>query len=172
MEFRLAQKTDLPKMMAMIDTAKISLKAAGVDQWQKGYPDGEVLLSDFTQQVSWVAVQDGEPVGMITILSGIEPCYHTIYDGAWLNDEPYLSLHRVCVDGARKGQGIAGFLFSQAEEIARQQGIISLRVDTHPENVPMNRAVKKAGYLYCGRITLIGSLEHGDVRAAYQKIIK
>ncbi len=38
MIYRLAANEDLDQMMAMVDQAKASFKARGIDQWQKGEP--------------------------------------------------------------------------------------------------------------------------------------
>lgn len=46
MNFRLAEKSDLDKIMEIIEEAKDYLKTLGIDQWQNGYPNEEKILSD------------------------------------------------------------------------------------------------------------------------------
>jgi hypothetical protein len=55
--------------------------------------------------------------------------------------------------------------------MARRQGFNSMRIDTHPENEPMKKALYKAGFIHCGSIILKGGCEDGDLRIAYEKIL-
>ena len=45
----------------------------------------------------YVYVQDGEVLGASTIQYSIDHNYDYI-DGAWLNNEPYASIHRIVVN--------------------------------------------------------------------------
>ena len=171
MKFRNAKETDVKRMMEMVNQAKASMKAMGIDQWQSGYPDEAAIREDLENQVNYVLEEDGSVVGMITIVFGEEEAYKQI-DGAWLNDEPYASFHRVCVDGNRKGRGLAGILFREGEALCKSHGIRNLRNDTHPDNLPMQHAVEKFGFVRCGMIKIVGTPEDGSPRAAYQKIME
>lgn len=44
MEIRMAYPNEINRIMEIIQDAKDSLAAAGVDQWQDGYPDQEIIL--------------------------------------------------------------------------------------------------------------------------------
>ena len=41
-----------------------------------------------------------------------------------------------------------------------------MRIDTHPGNIPMQKALKKAGFQQCGTIVLAEGSEKGDLRIA------
>ena len=69
------------------------------------------------------------------------------------------------------GRGIAGACLAFALEQAAQAGDTSLRVDTHPGNHPMGRALEKAGFRRCGQIDLVGGPEDGDLRIAYERVL-
>ena len=112
----------------------------------------------------------GQVVGMITIVPGPEASYASI-DGAWLNQEPYFAFHRVCVKDSLKGRGLAARLFSEAEQYVLQSGIRNIRIDTHPDNQAMQRALAKSGYIRCGTLILTEGSEAGDLRVGYQKRI-
>jgi len=47
----------------------------------------------------------------------------------------------------------------------------SIRIDTHEGNLPMQSALKKAGFIRCGRIFLQGGAEDGDPRIAFEKLL-
>ena len=112
----------------------------------------------------------GQVIGMITIVPGPEASYASI-DGAWLNQEPYTAFHRVCVEETMKGRGLAARLFSESELYALETGIRNIRIDTHPDNTSMQRALDKSGYICCGTLVLTEGSEAGDLRLGYQKTL-
>jgi len=108
--------------------------------------------------------------GVFAYMTEPEPSYAEI-DGQWLTDGAYASMHRVCVADEFKGQGVAGRMFAEGFRMAREMGLPSMRIDTHPGNIPMQHAIAKAGFTYCGRIILVGGDEAGQERWAYEKIL-
>ena len=170
MEFTVAKQEHFAALCAITESAKAQLKGLGLDQWQKGYPSAEVWQSDIEKGITFVAVEAGEVLGAFMFSTQPDPSYGKI-DGAWLTDGPYASFHRVCVADAAKGKGVAGALFAFGFERAKALGMPSVRIDTHGGNVPMKRALEKAGFTPCGEIILVGGCEDGDPRDAYEKIL-
>ncbi len=170
MIYRLAVKEDLNRMTAMVNQAKAAFQARGIDQWQKGEPNREGLATGAAKGQIRVLEEDGRVIGMITLLEGRDPSYAKI-DGAWLNDRPYVGFHRVCVEEALRGRGLAARLFSLSEDYVRSLGYENIRIDTHPDNLPMQRALAKSGYRLCGSIHLAGGAEDGALRLAFQKVL-
>jgi hypothetical protein len=64
-------------------------------------------------------------------------------------------------------KGIAKFIFEQCEQQLLQNNIMSMRIDTHEDNLVMQSLLKKLKYLYCGVIYL----DNGDKRLAYEKCL-
>jgi len=170
MEFIIAKTEHLEEMCRITAQAKAQLKALGLDQWQKGYPSKEVWEADITAQSAWLAVENNSVLGVFAFQTTPDPSYSAI-DGAWLTDIPYASMHRVCVSDNSKGKGVAGAMFAFGFQKAREMGFRSMRIDTHPDNHPMKRALEKAGFLPCGTIILKGGCEDGDTRIAFEKIL-
>ena len=170
MECIIAATEHLEEMCTITAQAKAQLKGLGLDQWQKGYPSREVWVEDIKNRMSWVAVEDGKVLGAFAFQTTPDVSYGVI-DGAWLTDTPYASMHRVCVSDESKGKGVAGKMFAHAFSLAREQGFASLRIDTHPGNLPMQRALAKAGFQPCGTIHLVGGSEDGDERIAFEKVL-
>lgn len=170
MTYRLANQKDLDRLVAMSNQAKVSFKAKNIDQWQKGEPNRQVMEASILQSQLHVLEDKGQVVGMITIVPGPEASYASI-DGAWLNQEPYFAFHRVCVEESMKGRGLAARLFSEAEQYVLKTGVRNIRIDTHPDNQAMQRALAKSGYICCGTLTLTEGSEAGDLRFGYQKRI-
>ena len=170
MEFITASQEHLDRMCEITEQAKSQLRGLGLDQWQKGYPSREVWLSDIREGCTYLAMEDGELLGMFAFQTAPDPSYGVI-DGKWLTDGRYASLHRVCVADGRKGKGVAGRMFAYGFELAKRAGFPAVRIDTHPGNIPMQRALEKAGFTACGKIRLVGGCEDGDLRVGFEKIL-
>ena len=170
MEFVLAEQKYLEDMCRITDQAKAQLKRLGLDQWQKGYPCREVWQSDIENGVTWLAVEDGKVLGTFAFQTTPDPSYGVI-DGAWLTEGNYASMHRVCVADDSKGKGVAGEMFRHGFALAKKLGLPSMRIDTHPGNLPMQRALEKAGFVRCGSIILVGGAEDGDPRIAFERLL-
>ena len=170
MEFMIARKEHLEEMCRITDEAKAQLRRLGLDQWQKGYPSREVWVNDIAEEGAWVAVENGRVLGVFAFQTTPDVSYGEI-DGAWLTDTPYASVHRVCVSDDCKGKGVAGKMFAHGFALARELGFSSMRIDTHPGNLPMQTALKKSGFVPCGSLRLKGGCEDGDPRIGFEYIL-
>ena len=152
--------SDLPKIAQIYENAKRFMRDSGnPNQWNDGRPNIDTAREDMERGVGYVAEELGEVVAVFMFSEGADPTYARIYDGAWLSDEPYGVIHRIAV--AEQGRGIIDFCINWC--FSRCQ---NLRIDTHRDNIPMQRALAKRGFEYCGII----HLANGDERLAYQKI--
>lgn len=170
MEFIIAKKEHIDEMMIITDAAKKQLAGLGLDQWQKGYPSREVWESDAKLGCTQLAVEDGKIMGIFAFQTTPDASYYEI-NGKWLTDGEYASMHRVCVADDAKGRGVAGQMFAHGFAMAKELGLPSMRIDTHPGNIPMQRALIKAGFSACGEIRLVGGCEDGDLRIAFEKVL-
>lgn len=170
MKFVLATEEYLQDMCRITREAKTQLRNLGLDQWQKGYPSKEVWEEDICNKMAWLALEENKVLGVFAFQTTPDVSYDEIA-GKWLTDTPYASMHRVCVSDDSKGQGVAGQMFRYGFSMAEKLGFSSVRIDTHPGNIPMQRALTKAGFVSCGTITLKGGCEDGDERIAFEKIL-
>lgn len=170
MIYRFAEKEDLSELVLLADQAIAGFRVRGIDQWQKGAPNEQELSTGIDHRNIHVLEEDGTVIAMITVVSGPELSYREI-SGAWLNEEPYCAFHRVCVEESKKGRGIAAQLFSHSEDYARSLGFTNVRIDTHPDNHSMQRALAKNGFTQCGTIILKDGSEAGAPRLGYHKLI-
>ncbi len=170
MNARLAEKRDFDTIMTIISHAQKAIATLGIDQWQDGYPEPEVIASDIENGIGWVAEVDGKIAGYMVPLSDPEPIYEQL-SGKWLqNDAPYLTVHRVAIDDGYRGTGLSMQMFAFAEEMAKEKGFISVRADTHTGNVAMRKLLGKCGFSYVGDV--VYPVTAGDpVRVAYEKIL-
>ncbi|MFA6627491.1 MAG: GNAT family N-acetyltransferase [Bacilli bacterium] len=168
---RLACKEDLSLIMDVVCDAVIFLKEHHIPQWQNHYPNQEILVHDIQHKTLYLAFCENQLAGIANISCKADPQYDNIYEGCWLTSGPYAVVHRLAVKKEFLGQGIATELFQEAERIARAHQLVSIRIDTHRLNTPMNYLVKKLGYEYCGMIELSDHNQSDYWRLAYEKKI-
>ena len=167
MTIRLAEKKDIDRIMQIISDARESIGRLGIDQWQYGYPTRDIVKEDVMLERSFVVVEDGEIRATFALMLHGEPTYKKIYCGAWLSDGEYLALHRIAIESAHKGKGIAEAIIRFIGDFAGENGYSSVRVDTHDGNIPMRKMLEKNGFEYCGTIRLLD----GQERVAYEKLV-
>lgn len=170
MRFEKASLPYLDRMCEITDEAKRQLRSMGLDQWQFGYPSREVWKSDIEEGCTYLAMEGECVLGIFAFQITPDASYQEI-EGKWLTDGAYASMHRVCVADEAKGQGIAGKMFRYGFDLARDLGFPSVRIDTHPGNLPMQKALAKAGFRSCGKIHLSGGCEDGHLRIAFEKVL-
>ena len=159
MIIRKATYADLPDILRIYENARTYMSASGnPHQWGNTYPPLSLVEDDIERRRCHICMEDDQIIGVFCFFKGKEPTYETIYDGAWIDDAPYGVIHRVAV--AEHGKGVASQCFAYAI-----QKCGNVRIDTHRDNIPMQKALLKNGFTYCGII----HLENGDERLAYQK---
>lgn len=163
---RKAVRNDIDEMIRIIDQAKAYLKEQGVDQWQDGYPNKEVLLEDIKQGYSYV-LEDGPILGTMCFKVADDSDYVRI-DGKWLCEESYGVIHRIAIDDKYKGEGRAREFLEYAIKACRESHAVSLRIDTHQDNHSMRRFLEKNGFIECGMIYIGGV----SPRIAYERCVE
>ena len=149
MEFRQAKISDLDQIVEIIELSKKYLKETKVDQWQDGYPAKEDLRRDIENRNSYVLTNKDEIVATTVISLDGESTYNSIFNGEWITNEDYIVMHRVAVHDKYKGKGIFKELIKEAESLALNKGISSIKIDTNRDNISMQRAVVKNDFKRC-----------------------
>lgn len=156
---RRAQERDLPRILEIYAYARdFMAKTGNPTQWGTTHPAREILEKDIACGDLYV-IENGEGIhGVFYFLIGEDPTYSRIDNGVWRSDTPYGTIHRIAGDGS-------GAILKTAVEFAKSR-IGHLRIDTHADNVVMQRAVRKQGYQPAGIIYV----EDGTPRIAYDLI--
>ena len=151
---------DLPIILNLRDQAREIMRSYGnTFQWPEGYPRDDMFRKDIELGGSHVMLDErGEVVGTFALLPSPEVTYNVIYDGQWLDDEPYYVIHRIA--STLGSHGILDALLDYCESQVR-----NIRIDTHEANIIMRKGLEKHGYQYCGIIHLLD----GNERLAFQK---
>ncbi len=157
-QVRKAAGEDLPRILAIYAQAREFMASRGnPGQWGSHHPPKELLWEDIRQGNLYVLEADDGIHGVFAFLLGEAPTYRTIYDGQWHKASPYGTIHRIAGDGS------GGILHGAV----RYCGSIAdyLRIDTHSDNDPMQRAIEREGFRKCGTIYL----PDGNPRIAFDR---
>lgn len=163
--FKKATPADHSAIWAILQQAILRRKKDGSQQWQDGYPNEQVVVSDIERGIGYVLESNGTIAGYAAILFNDEPAYNDL-KGNWLTHGDFVVLHRLAVSDAYIGQGIAREILLQTEVLALEHGIFSIKCDTNFDNPAMLHLFGKLGYVYCGEVTF-----RGGVRKAFEKIV-
>jgi len=161
---RPATTADLPALMTLIRRIVPLMHETGNFQWDNHYPNETVFGQDIEKGQLWVADIAGQLAGIAALTEDQEPEYAQV--GFDLSQRALVT-HRLAVDPAFRGQGVAVALLTQAEQLALDRGISFLRVDTNSENQATQKLFPRLGYQYAGDITL--SFRPGLRFLAYEK---
>ena len=133
------------------------IRSGNPTQWGRSYPSADLIRSDLQKKVCKVIYDETGIHGVFALFDGAEPTYAHSEEGEWLNDEPYVTIHRLAGDGRVHG------LFQCAADHCKSISP-NVRVDTHANNTTMQRLIEKSGFKKCGII----HVRDGSPRIAYQ----
>lgn len=141
-----------------INAKKFMDKTGNETQWKDNYPDYEMLYDDINKGNLYIYEDNNGIIGgVFCFYIGVEITYNNIYKGKWLNENPYGVIHRIAV--SQRNQGVASYCIQWC---IKQHN--NIRIDTHKNNIPMQKTILKNGFTFCGII----KKEDGTKRLAYQ----
>ena len=158
LQIRKANAENMKRIMEIYRIAQDFMIATGnPDQWGHFYPDEDLIREDIDEQICHLICEEEKIHGVFALCIENDPTYAQIYEGAWPNNEPYITIHRIAGDGEAHG------LLKCAADYAKQL-CDNVRIDTYKDNLIMQRQIERNGFKQCGIIYL----ENGSPRIAYQ----
>ena len=156
LQIRKASSDDFEIIMNIYRYAQdFMIKTGNPNQWGHFYPSDDIIKSDIRKGLCMTVCDENEIHAVFALMHYPEPTYSFI-EGKWLNDEDYITIHRVAGDG--RIHGIVGFIADYCKKLSG-----NVRIDTHHDNKIMQRQLEKNGFVKCGTIYL----EDGNPRLAY-----
>ena len=147
MKVRLAALADVPEIMKLVSRVVPLMRATGNLQWDHTYPNPAVFERDIDLNQLWVLEEEAQIAGVAAITIDQQEEYTNV---GWDIEEQAIVVHRLAVDPAYRGKGIAETLMKHSEAVARERGIAVLRVDTNSENAATQKLFPKLGYTLAG----------------------
>lgn len=157
MIIRKARIEDLAHIMEIYRQAQdFMIESGNPTQWGHSYPSEELIRKDISNGVCHLICDDEGPHGVFALFCGDEPTYQYIENGEWLNDDVYVTVHRIASDG--KVHGIFDYGIQYCKGISD-----NIRIDTHKSNIVMQKLIERNGFEECGIIYVAD----GSSRIAY-----
>lgn len=147
MDIRHTKPEDLTQILNLYDSARAFMRKNGnMTQWGEGDKPHKYAKADIELGLSYVCCEEDEILAVFVFVPDADdPTYHVISDGEWPKCNSYGVLHRIAV--GKPGKDVAGFCLDWCAARCAQ-----LRVDTHADNHPMQKALTKNGFVRCGII--------------------
>ena len=161
-----AKQADLDKIMQVYKSCVKGMIAMGIDQWDESYPNRDIIQEDLEKGDYYVGLIENEIVAGIKIDKCQDPTYLTI---DWTDEtNNFMVVHRLCSKTSVWGKGIGKQMMEFAENLAKDKGCVSMRLDTYVNNPKAIAFYKHIGYKQLGHIRL---KPHKDIYYCFEKII-
>jgi GNAT superfamily N-acetyltransferase len=98
--------------------------------------------------------------------------YVEIEGGKWeipANDKD-MAIHRVAVDENCHGKKYGVKILQYGINYAKKYGCLTVKVDTHKNNIPMQKSIIKSGFIYKGVVKIIRD-KLDNLRLAYEIVL-
>jgi GNAT superfamily N-acetyltransferase len=139
----------IPRVVRLISAATHTMREEGIYQWDEIYPNEEIITKDVDSRSLYVLEQGDLCIATVSLNQEQDEAYQQVH---WLGGEPVLVVHRLCVDPAYQGNGIASRLMDFAEEHAKQNAYVSIRLDAYTGNPRAVRLYEQRGYRKAGQV--------------------
>lgn len=153
---RLARWEDLPAVAALYDAVNDYLENnVNYSGWAKGrYPTLKTAEKALEARSLYVYL-DGDKIAGTVILDTHQPeAYKEAHWKQELPDGKALVIHTLAVHPAFFKRGIGKKLIGLAEESARRQNLLAVRLNTFIKNIPAARMYRSMGYQEAGIVDL------------------
>lgn len=147
---RPAKLTDLPDIISITNACAADLCRKGIYQWNEKYPSRDAFKADLERGELWVLEDKGRLLGCMALSKVMDAEYRAVeWIGATGNNR---YVHRLAIHPEFQGRGYARQLMDYAEDNARSQGAVSIRLDTFSQNLRNQRFYERRGYIRLGSV--------------------
>jgi ribosomal protein S18 acetylase RimI-like enzyme len=147
---RRAKILEIPDILTITAACTVHMEARGIFQWNAAYPNKQVLEDDISRGELYVIRAGTRIAGCIAITHQMDKEYKDIKWRTPNGDNIYI--HRLAVHPDFQGKGYARALMDHAEQLGREGGAISIRLDTFSRNPGNQHFYERRGYLRLGDV--------------------
>ena len=143
-KIELATQNQLDRVKEIAEACAKNMIENNIFQWNDKYPSREIFKEDIKNKSLYVSKINQEVVGCIMFSSRKDDVYKTVN---WITKDEYnLYIHRLAVHPIFQKRGIARKMMDFAEDFAKSNNYISIRLDTFSQNPRNNKFYKSRGY--------------------------
>ena len=138
-----AREEDIDAVTALLGRCAAHMAEQGNDQWAHGYPTRDNVAADFAAGTLFVRREGATIVAAVTVDHNQPAVYAT---PKFTPAAKVLVIHRLAVEPAMQGRGIAREMMAWIEALARRRGCDAIRFDTYSRNARAVRFYEALGY--------------------------
>ncbi|RDK88417.1 GNAT family N-acetyltransferase [Marinirhabdus gelatinilytica] len=147
---RKAKPSEIGTLLTITKACAAKMASEGIFQWDEAYPNVAAFQKDEKRGELYALFAEETIIGCITISTFKDEEYNTV---DWLTkDGLQYYIHRLAVHPDFQHQGQAKKLMDFAESFAKQQGAVSVRLDTFSQNIRNQRFYEARGYQKLGDV--------------------
>jgi len=147
---RVAKISEINDILEITRACAKFMQENGIYQWNEHYPSREAFELDIERNELFVKLDGTTLIGGIVISRFIDEEYIPVQ---WLTGNGRnVYIHRLFVHPKVQGQGNAQTLMDYAENYARENNFVSVRLDTFSQNKRNQRFYEHRGYQRLGDI--------------------
>jgi len=155
---RQAKISEIPDILTITQDCAQKMQENGILQWNEHYPSKEAFIQDIKRNELFVIEKNSTVQGTIVISTVIDEEYIPI---KWLTPNGNSTyIHRLSVHPELQGQGLAQKMMDFAEAYSRENGFVSVRLDTFSQNKRNQRFYEQRGYQKLGDIFFPKQSDH------------
>lgn len=146
MYIRKAELEDLNIIIEIYKSAIIYLNENKIFQWDEIYPTKTILEEDILKKQMYIGIVNNAIVSVVVINSEYDQDYNNVN---WEYDN-FAVIHRLCVNPVNQNQKIGKNTMILIEELLKEKGIKSIRLDAFSLNPYSLRMYNNLGYKKVG----------------------
>ncbi|MEQ5792979.1 GNAT family N-acetyltransferase [Muricauda sp. NFXS6] len=155
---RQAKISEIPDILTITQACAQKMQENGILQWNEHYPSKEAFIQDIKRNELFVIEKNSTVQGTIVISTLMDEEYIPM---KWLTPNGNSTyIHRLSVHPELQGQGLAQKMMDFAEAFSRENGFVSVRLDTFSQNKRNQRFYEQRGYQKLGDIFFPKQSDH------------
>lgn len=167
MNIRLANISDIDQILNITSACNLFMRSKGIIQWTADYPSHEVFKNDIERSELYVLETENNIIGCIVISVLMDEVYKPV---KWLTpNENNIYIHRIAILPEEQRKGYAQKLMDYAEEYAKVNHFLSIRLDTFSQNPRNQKFYEVRGYQRLENIYFPKQSEHPFY--CYEKLV-
>lgn len=140
-----AKISEIPDILLMTNACRLHMESQNIFQWTEEYPSREKFIADIERGELYVLKSENNIIGAIVLSIFMDDEYKEV---SWLTpNRKNLYIHRLAVHPSFQSKGYAQRLMDYAENFARQNDFLSVRLDTFSQNQRNQRFYEFRGYI-------------------------
>lgn len=147
---RSAKPSEIEEIIAITKACAAKMITENIYQWNHHYPNKIQFEKDLFRKELYVLLEANRVIGCVTISTYKDIEYEDI---KWLTqDSLQFYIHRLAIHPEFQHSGKAKKLMDFAEDFAKQQKAVSIRLDTFSQNKRNQKFYEARGYQKLGSI--------------------